>query len=154
MSNVSSEGSQKEIRGGQGADLLLTYDYGRTANIEIQDALASMSSLQYLWGGTLVESGITYHAKLETTLVDATDITLTNAVEGSTAKVINKTTPGTADHTITGGVVENSLNEVGTAGDVVIGPNINEIIRTAASGTLAKGEEYTMMRANTRFNPR
>jgi hypothetical protein len=53
MSNISSEGQQKEIRGGQGAELLLTYDFGRTANIEVTDALASMYSLEYLWGGTI-----------------------------------------------------------------------------------------------------
>lgn len=53
VSNISGEGSQKEIRGGQGADLLMVYDFGRTANIEITDALASMSSLSYLWGGSL-----------------------------------------------------------------------------------------------------
>ena len=51
VSNINSEGQQKEIRGGQGADLLIAYDYGRTANIEITDALVSMESLTYLWGG-------------------------------------------------------------------------------------------------------
>ena len=39
VSSISSEGSQKEIRGGQGAELLLQYDYGRTATVEITDAL-------------------------------------------------------------------------------------------------------------------
>ena len=51
MSNITSEGQQKEIRGGQGAELLLQYDFGRTANIEITDALVSMGSLEYLFGG-------------------------------------------------------------------------------------------------------
>jgi len=53
MSNITSEGQQKEIRGGQGAELLLQYDFGRTANIEITDALVSMGSLEYLFGGQL-----------------------------------------------------------------------------------------------------
>jgi hypothetical protein len=53
MSNITSEGQQKEIRGGQGAELLLQYDFGRTANVEITDALVSMGSLEYLFGGTL-----------------------------------------------------------------------------------------------------
>lgn len=51
MSNITSEGQQKEIRGGQGAELLLQYDFGRTANVEITDALVSMGSLEYLFGG-------------------------------------------------------------------------------------------------------
>lgn len=53
MSNITSEGQQKEIRGGQGAELLLQYDFGRTANIEITDALVSMGSLEYLFGGQM-----------------------------------------------------------------------------------------------------
>ena len=53
MSNITSEGQQKEIRGGQGAELLLQYDFGRTATIEITDALVSMGSLEYLFGGNL-----------------------------------------------------------------------------------------------------
>jgi hypothetical protein len=52
MSNITSEGQQKEIRGGQGAELLLQYDFGRTASIEITDALVSIGSLEYLFGGT------------------------------------------------------------------------------------------------------
>ena len=52
MSNITSEGQQKEIRGGQGAELLLQYDFGRTASIEITDALVSIGSLEYLFGGS------------------------------------------------------------------------------------------------------
>jgi hypothetical protein len=56
MSNITSEGQQKEIRGGQGAELLLQYDFGRTANVEITDALVSMGSLEYLFGGNLTSA--------------------------------------------------------------------------------------------------
>ena len=71
MSNITSEGQQKEIRGGQGAELLLQYDFGRTANVEITDALVSMGSLEYLFGGTNTADGITKevlrHSKVITT---------------------------------------------------------------------------------------
>jgi hypothetical protein len=71
MSNITSEGQQKEIRGGQGAELLLQYDFGRTANVEITDALVSMGSLEYLFGGKNTADGITKdilrHAKVITT---------------------------------------------------------------------------------------
>jgi hypothetical protein len=53
MSNITAEGQMKEIRGGQGAELLLQYDFGRTVNVEITDALVSMGSLEYLMGGPL-----------------------------------------------------------------------------------------------------
>jgi hypothetical protein len=67
MSNISSEGQQKEIRGGQGAELLLTYDFGRTANIEVTDALASMYSLEYLWGGQVTDASFQYLKRVELT---------------------------------------------------------------------------------------
>jgi hypothetical protein len=50
MTNINTEGSNKEIRGGIGNDMLISYDYGRTANIEIQDALLSPASLAILFG--------------------------------------------------------------------------------------------------------
>ena len=53
VSNITFSAEQKEIRGGQGASLLVTYDYAKTAEIAITDALASMYSLQYLTGGKL-----------------------------------------------------------------------------------------------------
>lgn len=76
MSNITSEGQQKEIRGGQGAELLLQYDFGRTANIEITDALVSMGSLEYLFGGQLTANGTAFKAlrRQEGTIVDANQI--------------------------------------------------------------------------------
>ena len=68
MSNITSEGQQKEIRGGQGAELLLQYDFGRTANVEITDALVSMGSLEYLFGGTLSSGNFTALRRVEGTL--------------------------------------------------------------------------------------
>ena len=64
ISNISTDGSSKEIRGGMTADLLLKYDHSRTANVEIQDALLSMHSLRQLWGGTLKEDNVAYHEKI------------------------------------------------------------------------------------------
>jgi hypothetical protein len=62
MSNITSEGQQKEIRGGQGAELLLQYDFGRTANVEITDALVSVGSLEYLFGAQSIADGGTITA--------------------------------------------------------------------------------------------
>lgn len=75
MSNITSEGQQKEIRGGQGAELLLQYDFGRTANVEITDALVSMGSLEYLFGGTLSSGDFTALRRVEGTLVTISSAT-------------------------------------------------------------------------------
>lgn len=75
MSNITSEGQQKEIRGGQGAELLLQYDFGRTANVEITDALVSMGSLEYLFGGTLSSGDFTALRRVEGVLATISSAT-------------------------------------------------------------------------------
>jgi hypothetical protein len=75
MSNITSEGQQKEIRGGQGAELLLQYDFGRTANVEITDALVSVGSLEYLFGGQQTIGTVSFPRRIEYTL----DADLANA---------------------------------------------------------------------------
>jgi hypothetical protein len=75
MANIATEASEKEIRGGQQASQLVVYDYGRTASMEMQDALGSIASMQYMWGSELVNSGVTKHIK-ETAPVATNVLTL------------------------------------------------------------------------------
>ena len=51
VTSLTQEGESKDIRGGIGAPELISYDFARTVTLEIQDALASMGSLEMLWGG-------------------------------------------------------------------------------------------------------
>jgi len=53
MANITTESSEKEIRGGQAATQLIIYDFGRTASMEMQDALGSLASMQYMWGSDI-----------------------------------------------------------------------------------------------------
>jgi len=91
MSNITSEGQQKEIRGGQGAELLLQYDFGRTANVEITDALVSIGSLEYLFGGKKTADGIVKqilrHAKVTTDVEVALNGAITAFVPGDITTV-------------------------------------------------------------------
>lgn len=54
ITTLNQEGSVKTIQGGIGNVDLIEYDYGRQVTMEIQDALASMSSLAVMWGGDLL----------------------------------------------------------------------------------------------------
>jgi hypothetical protein len=103
MSNITSEGQQKEIRGGQGAELLLQYDFGRTATVEITDALVSMGSLEYLFGGKLTAGKFKALRRAEGTLIgtgmggatpafpaDITGVTLI----GNTVAIMTKASTG------------------------------------------------------------
>jgi hypothetical protein len=80
MANIATEAEEKEIRGGQQASQLIVYDYARTASMEMQDALGSIASMQYMWGSELVEGGVTKHVKDKAKAVsNASVVTLTSA---------------------------------------------------------------------------
>jgi len=85
ISNIAVEGNEKEIRGGLGAGLLMTYGYGRTATVEIEDAFASMDSLQYLFGTTTLLEGtdVEYNVNQKLT-VAAGAVTLNPAAKSGT----------------------------------------------------------------------
>lgn len=87
VSNISVEGEQKEIRGGQGADLLISYDYGKSASIEITDALASIYSLKYLWGAQIKHQNIEALVRRE---FNPTDIFKKKSEEDYIDEEINK----------------------------------------------------------------
>lgn len=74
MTNINTEGSAKEIRGGIGNDMLINYDFGRTANIEMQDALLSTESLAILWGTTVKTTSIVDYNEVRTTAPTATAV--------------------------------------------------------------------------------
>jgi hypothetical protein len=126
MTNISVEGSNKEIRGGIGNDMLISYDFGRTANIEMQDALISPDSLAFLWGkvkdGEPVGVALVDYQVVEThkavTDEGTIQITLTNTDSLNTSSSIKAyglnvegTTKG--EVTITSGVV---TSKAGTGG--------------------------------------
>lgn len=74
MTNINTEGSAKEIRGGIGNDMLINYDFGRTANIEMQDALLSTESLAILWGTTVGSTSIVDYNEVRTSAPSATAV--------------------------------------------------------------------------------
>lgn len=135
VSNVAAEGSQKEIRGGQGANLLLTYDYGRTANIEITDALASMYSLEYLWGGSLKADSETFnYPKKVSVKVDTVDTfpTPVDMVAGTPVTVVvgeEKVFSSAGTPSITAAVDE--VITIYYFAEATVGDHVNQLTLTA-----------------------
>lgn len=76
MANIATEAEEKEIRGGQQASQLIIYDYARTASMEMQDALGSIASMQYMFGSQLSDAGVTKHVKDKGVTVTAGALTL------------------------------------------------------------------------------
>ena len=92
ISNINSESQNKQIKGGQFADMLLYYAYGRSVNVEFQDALISWKSMQELWGATKTTTKFDLH-KVETLIVDSSkEVTLAYTPKSEDGLVvINKT---------------------------------------------------------------
>lgn len=105
IANISSESSMKEVRGGQAATQLIIYDYARTINLEMQDALASMASLQYLLGAELTSQGVQKHVQKTITAGTAGALVVTDCalVNGTELTLVEKNASGepVASETIT-----------------------------------------------------
>jgi hypothetical protein len=108
MTNINTEGSNKEIRGGIGNDMLISYDFGRTANIEIQDALLSPQSLAVLWGtSTSAVQEISHNVLVEAGTLKAA-ITAGTVKAGS---VYVYPTDGSAPQVVAGNEIPSSITK-------------------------------------------
>jgi len=118
VSTIENESESAEARGGQGNNKLMSWDFGRTASLTMQDALLSDTSLAMLSGNEVKTTGIRAVAR-EVLTVSASPfkVTLKDTPIGSTVttyKVVNGImtaenttfTVATKDVTFTTGMVQ------------------------------------------------
>lgn len=72
VSTIENESESAEARGGQGNSKLMSWDYGRTATLTLQDALLSDVSLGMLSGNAVKYTGIKAVGREVVTAVSAT----------------------------------------------------------------------------------
>ena len=70
VSTIENESESAEARGGQGNNKLLSWDFGRTATLTLQDALLSDASLAMLAGNEVQTTGIVAVGRDVATIVD------------------------------------------------------------------------------------
>lgn len=102
VSTIENESESAEARGGQGNGKLLSWDFGRTATLTMQDALLSDVSLAMLAGSTVQTANIKAVGRE----------TLAFVVDGAGVKVSLKETPLTNSITVykmSGGVITDEL---------------------------------------------
>jgi hypothetical protein len=136
IANISSESSMKEVRGGQAATQLIIYDYARTINLEMQDALASMASLQYLLGAELTIQGVQKHVQKTITAGTAGALVLTDCelVNGTELTVVEKNENGEP--------VTSKTITVSNTNVTVAGGNSTIIIAELSPVTPTEGDVY------------
>ena len=127
LSSLENTAEQAMARGGHGNPILLTWDYNREANFEVQDALMTPKSLSMLAGTELTTGATIVHKRDELIVDNSLDITLSETpVDGDYATDLfiyalddDAGTPLTIDD-ITGKVVSLNYDGQVTIGDVVV----------------------------------
>jgi hypothetical protein len=79
VSTIENESESAEARGGQGNGRLLSWDFGRTATLTMQDALLSDTSLAMLSGNAVKTTGIKAVGRETLTATGTTSVTVTLA---------------------------------------------------------------------------
>jgi hypothetical protein len=134
MANITTEASEKEIRGGQTATQLIIYDYGRTATMEMQDALGSLSSMQYMWGSA-VKRGVDVfkHLKFDFTVAANNTIVVQGVVPAGTALTV----------VVKGTELERYTKKALVAGDISVTSGVSTITTPTEWG-IAIGDALTV----------
>ena len=155
ISNISSESQNKQIKGGQFADMLAYYAYGRSVNVEFQDALISDKSMTELWGADVSSAAFDLHQvdRLEA-VADGTDVivTLKRTPKTGSSLIVLNVTKGTelaltTGYTIDGEVITSVLSAI-ALGDVV------EVYYTVNSADLPDSYNPTEMILKSTSFPR
>jgi len=110
VSTIENESESAEARGGQGNSKLMSWDFGRTASLTMQDALLSDTSLAMLSGNAVKTTGIRAVGR-EVLTVSATPfkVSLKDTPVGTTV---------TAYKVVNGIMVEENTTFTATAKDV------------------------------------
>lgn len=120
ISNISSESQNKQIKGGQSADMLLYYAYGRSVNVEFQDALISDKSMRELWGAELTATAFDLHKVDRLEVVDG-KVNLTYTPKTPADIIVLNITTGleiaAANRSLSGKAL--TINTGASAGDII-----------------------------------
>lgn len=103
VSTIENTSESAEARGGQGNPKRISWDFGRTATLTMQDALLSDASLAMLAGTELKTTDITVVGR-EVLTVDTGKVTLANTPIGSSVTVF-KVNNGVMGEEVTGATV-------------------------------------------------
>lgn len=94
VSTIENESESAEARGGQGNNKLMSWDFGRTATLTLQDALLSDTSLAMLSGNAVKSSNITAVGREVLTVPSGLKVTLQNAPTGANTTSVFKMESG------------------------------------------------------------
>ncbi|UUV46969.1 major tail protein [Bacillus phage vB_BanS-Thrax5] len=118
VSTIENESESAEARGGQGNGRLMTWDFGRTATLTLQDALLSDVSLSLLAGTAVKTTGIEVVGRetlVASTVSTKVQVTLAETPKGGASKVaVYKVDKGVMGDEITGFTVNAKAIEFAT----------------------------------------
>lgn len=117
VSSIENEAESAEARGGKGNPNLLTWNFGRTATLTMQDALLSMESLSALAGGEVEEATVvTGHERVIVPV--SGEVTLKNTPTADSVQV----------YKTEGGILSEKVAEAEATGAKVTGLTPNDSV--------------------------
>lgn len=112
VSTIDNKSNSADATGGQGANRILSWDYGRTATLTLSDALFSDVSLSLLAGEAINTTNVQVVGR-ETLVVSGTTVTLAETPDANSVTVY-KMVGNIMDTEITGNTVSAKEVTVGT----------------------------------------
>lgn len=147
ISNLTSESQNKQIKGGQYADLLGYYAYGRAVSVDFQDALISDKTMTELWGAAISANDFTINRSERKEVIDGA-ATLDFIPNGVDAIVVLNVTKSTELVVTTGyTIVDNVITIVAGADD----GDLLEVYYTASSADVTGYTPVEMVLKSTSF---
>lgn len=146
ISNLTSESQNKQIKGGQYADLLGYYAYGRAVSVDFQDALISDKTMTELWGAQMSANAFTINRSERKEVIDG-DATLDFIPDGALTAVLNVTKKSELVLTTGYTIADNVISIVAGADD----GDLLEVYYTASSADVTGYTPVEMVLKSTSF---
>lgn len=137
VSSIENEAESAEARGGKGNPSLLTWNFGRTATLTMQDALLSMESLSALAGGEVEEATVvTGHERIIVPV--SGEVTLKNVPTEDSVQV----------YKTEGGVLADKVAEAEVAEGTITGLTPNDSVSVFYEYEAPEGSQLVRFRSD------
>lgn len=119
MSGLENAADSSDARGGKGNPKLLSWEFNRTANLKLQDALMSMKSFALMAGTAVTEGSADLYAREECIVDGSQQVTLSNTPKAGAVITIYKADEGEDGVEQTVGVPATTVNTYSITGRTI-----------------------------------
>lgn len=130
VSTIENESESAEARGGKGNPIRVSWSYGRTATLALEDALLSMESLSTLSGNAVEEATVAYGREMVTVGTDGSVTLSETPVEGTVTVFANND-----------GIIGDEVQPVSATAEKITGLNAGDKVMVFYEYTAPEGSK-------------